>query len=160
MSVDVDQLAVHVDVFLADDLDLVAAVVLGVAGLVQHVLEVGAATLGRSFARAAARAPGRSMTVLPREAGEVVLVVIPRLSLPSRSPEEISLLRETAVAWAMLTAFCLSSALAVMVTPAGASSWAGVSWSATTSSAVPGRSCPGRITARSWSAARPNSEPG
>ena len=64
---------------------------------------------------AEARAPGRSMTVLPREAGEVVLVVIPRLSLPNRSPEEISLLRETAVAWAMLTAFCLSSALAVMV---------------------------------------------
>ena len=48
-------------------------------------------------------------------AGDVVLVVIPRASLPSRSPEEISLLREAAVAWAMFVAFCLLSALAVMV---------------------------------------------
>ncbi len=53
--------------------------------------------------------------VLAGVAGEVVLVVIPRASLPSRSPEESSLLRDAAVAWAMLTAFCLLSALAVMV---------------------------------------------
>ena len=62
-----------------------------------------------------ARAPGRSIVVLAGVAGEVVLVVIPRASLPSRSPEESSLLRDAAVAWAMLTAFCLLSALAVMV---------------------------------------------
>ena len=64
---------------------------------------------------AEARAPGRSIVVLAGVAGEVVLVVIPRASLPSRSPEESSLLRDAAVAWAMLTAFCLLSALAVMV---------------------------------------------
>jgi len=54
------------------------------------------------------------MVVVAVVAGEVVLVVIPRASLPSRSPEESSLLREAAVALAMLTAFSLLLALAVM----------------------------------------------
>jgi len=54
------------------------------------------------------------MVVLAVVAGEVVLVVIPRACLPRSSPEESSLLSESAVAWAMSTASCLLPALAVM----------------------------------------------